>query len=153
MIENKSKKHRRYVQTETQMQAILMQGGLADARLQLGPRDPETAWLGTERVKTLLEIAQGLDQGLRAFGRRNLPLRDFLAQAHKEVDPKVDPRAGLLPLFRIDEGGQVKYLYTAEELEAEHNKRQSPAAASAPDAAAPGAGEAEVAASTPDGAK
>ena len=40
MIENKSsKKQRRYVQTETQMQAILIQGGLTDARLQLDAHD------------------------------------------------------------------------------------------------------------------
>jgi DNA gyrase subunit B len=107
MIESKSKKQRRYVQTETHMQAILIQGGLADARLQLDPRDPETAWLGAERLKTLLEIAQGLDQALRAFGRRNLPFREFLKLVH--------PTTGLLPLFRIEAGGQAAYRYTAEE--------------------------------------
>ncbi len=123
MIESKSsKKQRRYVQTEPAMQAILIQGGLTDARLQLGPRDSEDAWLGAERLKTLLEIAQGLDLALRAFGRRNLPLRDFLARANPAHDPKVDPKAGLLPLFRIEDNNQVRWLFTAEDLEAYHSK-------------------------------
>ena len=123
------KKERRYVQTEAAMQAILIQGGLADARLQLGDRDPEDAWVGGDRLKGLLEIGNGLDQALRAFGRRNLPLRDFLAWTHPEIDPKADPRAGLLPLFRIEDEGHASYLYTAEELEAYHQKHASAAAA------------------------
>jgi DNA gyrase subunit B len=114
MLENKSKKQRRYVQTEAKMQEILVQGGLTDARLQIGPDQAEPEWLGAEPLKLLFEIAQGLDQALRAFGRRNLPLRDFLKEAH--------PQTGLLPLFRIDEGGQVVYRYTAEELEAYHQE-------------------------------
>ena len=121
MIESKgSKKQRRYVQAEAQMQAILIQGGLTDARLQLDANAPEAAWLGTDRLKTLLEIAQGLDQALRAFGRRNLPLRSFLARANQAQDSKVDPKAGLLPLFRVEENNQEKWLYTAEDLEAYH---------------------------------
>jgi DNA gyrase subunit B len=125
------KKERRYVQTEAQMQAILIQGGLDDARLQLGDRDPEDAWIAGERLRTLLEIGQGLDQALRVFGRRNLPLRDFLAQAHPALDPRDDPRAGLLPLFRIEDEGHASYLYTAEDLEAYHQKHASAAAAEA----------------------
>jgi DNA gyrase subunit B len=125
------------------MQAILVQGGLTDARLQVGPRDPEADWLGADRLKTLLEIAQGLDQALRAFGRRNLPLRDFLARAYKEHDPTVDPKAGLLPLFRIEEGGHVTYLYTAEELEAEHQRHASAIAETEREARAGGTGEGE----------
>ena len=124
MIESKgSKKQRRYVQAEAQMQAILIQGGLTDARLQLDANAPEAAWLGADRLKTLLEIATGLDQALRAFGRRNLPLRSFLARANQAQDSKVDPKAGLLPLFRIEENNQEKWLYTAEDLEAYHQRR------------------------------
>jgi DNA gyrase subunit B len=111
------------------MQAILIQGGLADARLQLGDHDPEAAWVGDDRLRALLEIAQGLEQALRAFGRRNLPLRDFLARAHPGSDPKAEPLAGLLPLFRIEDEGHATYLYTAEELEAYHRKHGSALAA------------------------
>jgi DNA gyrase subunit B len=127
MIENKSKKQRRYVQTEAQMQTLLVQGGLGSAKLQVDPDQPEAEWLTGEPVKALFDIAQGLDQALRAFGRRNLPLRDFLKQVH--------PETGLLPLFRIDEGGQVVYCYTADELEAYHQEHRPVAAPPAPEAA------------------
>jgi DNA gyrase subunit B len=133
MIENKGKKQRRYVQTETAMQAILVQAGLTDGRLQVGLEQPEAEWLGAERLKALYDIAQGLDQALRAFGRRNVPLRDFLKEVHQ--------RTGLLPLFRIDDGGRVVYCYTAEELEAYHQEHAAssssePAAASQPEGTA-----------------
>jgi DNA gyrase subunit B len=136
MIESRgSKKQRRYVQAEAAMQAILIQGGLTEARLQLDANAPEAAWLGTDRLKTLLEIATGLDQALRAFGRRNLPLRNFLARANQAQDSKVDPKAGLLPLFRIEENNQERWLYTAEDLEAhhkdEHQRRAAESGASA----------------------
>jgi DNA gyrase subunit B len=123
------KKERRYVQTEAQMQAILIQGGLTDARLQVGDHDPESSWIGGDRLRSLLEIAHGLDQALRAFGRRNLPLRDFLARVHPALDPRDDPRAGLLPLFRIEEEAHVTWLYTTEELEAYHRSHASEAEA------------------------
>jgi DNA gyrase subunit B len=135
MIESKgSKKQRRYVQAEAQMQAILIQGGLADARLQLDASAPEAAWLSTDRLKTLLEIAQGLDQALRAFGRRNLPLRTFLARANQAPDPKVDPRAGLLPLFRVEENNQEKWFSTREEAYHRDGDHQTPAAEPGPSA-------------------
>jgi len=92
----------------------------------VGPDQPEAEWLGAEPLKALYDIAQGLDVALRAFGRRNLPLRDFLK--------RVSPRTGLLPLFRIDEGGHVTYCYTAEELEAYH--QEHPLAPAEPAAAA-----------------
>jgi DNA gyrase subunit B len=82
-----------------------------------------------ERLKALLEIATGLDQALRAFGRRNLPIRDFLARAHPALDPKQDPRAGLLPLFHVQDGEDL-WLYTAEELESYHQAQDPSASAS-----------------------
>jgi DNA gyrase subunit B len=140
LIETKSsKKQRRYVQAEAQMQAILIQGGLTDARLQLDANASEEAWLGAERLKTLLEIAQGLDQALRTFGRRNLPLRNFLGRANQAQDPKIDPKAGLLPLFRIEENNQEKWLYTAEDLEAYHQHRAAESGAKPPAEPDPGA--------------
>jgi DNA gyrase subunit B len=145
------KKERRYVQSEPQMQAILIQGGLADARLQLDPKDPEEAWLGGDRLRAALEIATGLDQGLRAFGRRNLPLRDFLKYLHPATDPKVDPRAGLFPLFRIMDADRETYLYTAEELEGYHQKEAAAAAAAiGPETLAAAEVEAETGAAATD---
>ena len=105
------KKQRRYVQTEAEMQGILNEVGLADARLEpSGATDPASPVEGP-RLKALLEVVTGLDNALRAFGRRNLPLRPFLARAHQE--------AGLLPLYHVQgfAGTEDAWPYTAEELE------------------------------------
>jgi DNA gyrase subunit B len=122
MIANK--KERRYVQTEAEMQGLLIENGLAGGRVEvMGGTSPgggePGATIEGERLKALLEIATGLDQALRAFGRRNLPIRDFLARAHPALDPRQDPRAGLLPLFHVQDG-EDRWLYTAEELESYH---------------------------------
>ncbi|MEJ7636624.1 MAG: DNA topoisomerase (ATP-hydrolyzing) subunit B [Singulisphaera sp.] len=117
-----TKKERRYVQTEGEMQGLLIANGLAGGRVEAmgatGGAEP-AATIDGERLKALLEIATGLDQALRAFGRRNLPIRDFLARAHPAVDTRQDPRAGLLPLFHVQDGEDL-WLYTAEELESYH---------------------------------
>jgi DNA gyrase subunit B len=134
-----SKKERRYVQTEAEMQAILIQTGLSGARLVPHGADPEAAGFGGDRLRALLEVVAGLDQGLRAFGRRNLPLRDFLAHAHAADDPRVEPRAGMLPLFLVEHDGRELYLYTADDLEA-YRRQHAPApdaARAAPEGAAP----------------
>jgi DNA gyrase subunit B len=105
------KKDRRYVQTDAAMHAILIEAGLVAAALRPAGSGPEDG-IGGERLKTLLEIATGLDGALRAFGRRNLPLRPFLALAH--------PTTGLLPLFHVQDRGADVWLSSAEELEAYH---------------------------------
>ena len=115
------KKNRRYVQTEAEMQGILNEVGLSDARLEpVGSAEAVTPIEGP-RLKTLLEIVTGLDNGLRAFGRRNLPIRSFLARVH--------PETGLLPLYHLQggPGGEDLWPYSAEELE---SRQQSQMAAS-----------------------
>jgi DNA gyrase subunit B len=112
------KKQKRYVQTEAEMQGILNEVGLLDARLEpWNVTDPSSIIEGP-RLQTLLEVVTGLDNGLRAFGRRNLPLRSFLARAHAET--------GLLPLYHIQgfAGTEDAWPYTAEELES-HQQAQS----------------------------
>jgi DNA gyrase subunit B len=125
-----TKKERRYVQTEAEMQGLLIENGLAGGRVEVvgAPGEAESyTMIEGDRLKALLEIATGLDQALRAFGRRNLPIRDFLARAHPAVDPRQDPRAGLLPLFHVQDGEDL-WLYTAEELESYHQAQDpSPA--------------------------
>ncbi|MEO6808259.1 MAG: DNA gyrase subunit B, partial [Isosphaeraceae bacterium] len=111
-----TKRERRYVQTETEMNAILVEIGLADARLIPQGTDGGEA-VEEGRLKTLLEIVSGLDLALRAFGKRNLPLRDFIGRAH--------PETSLLPLFHARTEDQDTWLYTAEESEA-YNLRQTP---------------------------
>jgi DNA gyrase subunit B len=119
------KKQRRYVQTEAEMQSILNEVGLADARLDPSgsngvavASDPSTAIEGP-RLKALLEIVTGLDNALRAFGRRNLPLRPFLARAHEQT--------GLLPLYHIQgfAGTEDAWPYSSEELEAHQQAQPS----------------------------
>jgi DNA gyrase subunit B len=123
------KKERRYVQTDAEMHAILVDLGLGDARLvPAGPgADGAAAAVEGARLRTLLEIVTGLDAALRAFGRRNLPLRPFLALAH--------PGTGLLPLFHVQNAEGDAWLYTAEELQS-YNQGRAPAA---PEESDPGA--------------
>ena len=102
------KKERRYVQTDAELYAILMDAGLGDSRLvPAGMDEDDPAVIGGDRLRTLLEISAGLDNALRAFGRRNLPLRAFLARAH--------PSTGLLPLYHGHHRGGEEWLYTSEE--------------------------------------
>lgn len=105
-----SKKERRYVQTDQEMQAILIQNGLASARLQPEKVADEAQWIVGDRLKILLEIVTHLDQGLRAFSRRNLPVREFLNRAH--------PVTGLLPQFYVKDESGEHWLYTMEEHDA-----------------------------------
>ena len=124
------KKERRYVQTEDQMQAILMNAGLADAVLvpadapiapdEEGPASRPGAIDG-ERLRHLVELGGAVEHGLRAFGRRNRSLREFLKYAHPAADAKADPRAGLLPLYLVeDEHGRESPFWTQEEFDAAH---------------------------------
>ncbi|WP_165075734.1 DNA topoisomerase (ATP-hydrolyzing) subunit B [Paludisphaera rhizosphaerae] len=125
------KKDRRYVQTEEQMTGILMSAGLADAVLV--PADAPVAdatdgptsipgAIDGERLKHLVELGGAIEHGLRAFGRRNRPLREFLGYAHPATDAKADHRAGLLPLFLIedDHGHETPY-WSQEEYDAAHD--------------------------------
>lgn len=105
-----SKKERRYVQTDQEMQSILIQNGLSGARLQPEGVADEVHWILGDRLKVLLEVVTHLDQGLRAFGRRNLPLREFLDRAH--------PATGLLPQFHVKDESGEHWLYTTEEHDA-----------------------------------
>jgi len=128
-----SKKDRRYVHTEDQMQSILMETGLAGAGLAAVPVPASrslTPTAGTgengaieptvimgDRLKSLLDLVSAIELGLRAFGRRNRSIRDFLALAHPAVDPKLDPRAGLLPQFLIEDKGREVPRWTEQECE------------------------------------
>jgi len=111
------KKERRYVQTDTAMQAILVERGLENARLQPAGVEDEAKGLGGDRLRDLHALVSSIDHALRAFGRRNLPLRSFLGRAHAAgagADPKLD---GLLPLYLVKDGTHEHWLYTAEALE------------------------------------
>ncbi|AGA24576.1 DNA topoisomerase (ATP-hydrolyzing) subunit B [Singulisphaera acidiphila] len=118
MISNR--KERRYVQTEPEMQAMLVESGLADARLQPYGVDDESLWIVGDRLRSLLDLVNAIGGGLKVFGRRNRPLRDFLAQAHAET--------GLLPQYLAVSRGVEIPLYTSSDLDAYHQEHPVPAA-------------------------
>ena len=112
------KKERRYVHGEDQMQAILIETGLAGASLHRAKPEGHTGEITGTRLQSLLNLVVGIEQGLRAFGRRNRSLREFLAMAYK---PKVDEsgnldcRDGLLPLFLVEHEGKEERFYSEKE--------------------------------------
>ena len=103
-----ARKERRYVQAESEMNAILMEAGLADAWLEPYPGETGTSLRGEQLVR-LIEISNGLETAIRAFGKRNIPLRGFLDRARGE-----DSR---LPLFQARDAQGEHWLYSNEELE------------------------------------
>jgi DNA gyrase subunit B len=112
------KKERRYVHAEDQMQAILMETGLAGALLRAtAPESTDRAKkISGDRLKGLLDLVASIEQGLRAFGRRNRSVRDFLAMAYKPEEPaKPDPRDGLLPLFLVEHEGKEERFYSEKD--------------------------------------
>ncbi|HWE35163.1 MAG TPA: DNA topoisomerase (ATP-hydrolyzing) subunit B [Isosphaeraceae bacterium] len=125
-----TKKERRYVQTEDQMQRMLLAKGLEDASLLR----PGAETLEGGKLAELVDLAGHLEASLRAFGKRNLPLREFLGHVH--------PESGLLPLFHIQGSDGEGWLYTTEDLEAYNRGRPDgdgagamPEGASEPEAA------------------
>ncbi|MGP0069320.1 MAG: DNA topoisomerase (ATP-hydrolyzing) subunit B [Isosphaeraceae bacterium] len=120
------KKERRYLHSEEQMQGILMETGLSGAELQVAvgagqEPDPAPA-IGGDRLKALLDLVAGIEQGLRAFGRRNRSLREFLGMAYKPgtdgTPPEgaaPDPLDGLLPLYLIEHQGKEEKFYTEKQ--------------------------------------
>jgi DNA gyrase subunit B len=71
-----------------------------------------------DRLKGLLDLVASIEQGLRAFGRRNRSVRDFLAMAYKPKtgdSDKPDPRDGLLPLFLVEHEGKEERFYSEKE--------------------------------------
>jgi DNA gyrase subunit B len=109
------KKERRYVHAEDQMQVLLMEAGLAGASLRWTDATGVAGEVEGERLKVLLDLVTGIEQGLRAFGRRNRSLRDFLAMAYPAPDSKINPLAGLLPLFLVEHQGKEVPLYSEAE--------------------------------------
>jgi DNA gyrase subunit B len=112
------KKERRYVHAEDQMQAILMETGLAGASLRRPHAGQHDAAIAGDRLKILLDLVAGVEQGLRAFGRRNRSLRNFLALAYgsrPDESAKPDVRDGLLPLFLVEHNGTEHAFYSEKE--------------------------------------
>ena len=107
------RKERRYVREESEMQAILMSNGLREASLKVLEEGPV---FEGEKLKALVEIMQSLENGLRAFGRRNIPLAQLIAQADVE-SPADSPHHGLLPLYLVQHGVTTRWVRDAVEAE------------------------------------
>jgi DNA gyrase subunit B len=112
------KKERRYLHTEDEMQATLIETGLAGASLRKADAQSHGDEIAGDQLRSLFDLVVGIEQGLRAFGRRNRSLSEFLAMAYV---PKVsdssnpDPRDGLLPLFLIEHEGREEWFYSERE--------------------------------------
>jgi DNA gyrase subunit B len=128
------KKERRYVQTDTEMHAILMDQGLAGARLRPAGPGPDGAAIEGDRLKRLVEVVATIENALRAFGKRNIPLRVLLARLNAE---------GLLPLYHVTGPDLDTWLYTSDELEA-YNQGRAPAAVGEAEPSEEGAPRARV---------
>ncbi len=116
------KKERRYLHQDDQMNAILMETGLAGAVLR--PAVPGRRRRPTRPARSRVTSSRrcwtwspAIEQGLRAFGRRNRSLREFLGMAHPaSPDPALpDPLDGLLPLYLIEDGGTEEKFYTEKD--------------------------------------
>ena len=110
-----SRKEKRYVREESQMQAILFENGLKEASLKVLETVAE---ISTESMKVLLELLTSVENGLRVFGRRNIPLPQLIAKARSGADVPED-QAGLLPLYLVQEaGGGMRWLHDSAEADA-----------------------------------
>jgi len=128
MVETR-KKDRRYVQSDVEMQNILVETGLANARLQPHNVEDETHWIIGDRLRALIELVNALEGGLRVFGRRNRPLRDFLAMAHPDTG-QLPVRLGIVqgvetPLYNDDDLIAFQQQYP-ETLTEEYEERPHP---------------------------
>ena len=112
------KKERRYVQTEPAMQAILVEAGLADARLVPAVGAGDGAAIEGDRLRILHDLVVAINASLNVFGRRNIPLRQFLGHAHPAADASADPKAGLLPLYLAVHDGIETPIYDSDGLAA-----------------------------------
>jgi len=112
------KKERRYLHTEDEMQATLIETGLAGASLRKADSEGYGGEIAGEQLKSLFDLVINIEQGLRAFGRRNRSLSDFLAMAYNPKFNdylKSDPRDGLLPLFLVEHEGREAWFYSEKE--------------------------------------
>jgi DNA gyrase subunit B len=135
------KKERRYVHAEAQMEAILVETGLAGAALRSTESEGSAGPIAGDRLRVIFDLVAGIEQGLRAFGRRNRSVRDFLAMAHPATDTKVSPYAGLLPLFLVEhEGTEIKFYSEKERQDyfSAHGLQLDPDAEFEPDSSSGG---------------
>ena len=100
-------KREEYVQTEPQLNAILLDLGLEGQAL-VRVKDKKT--FTPAQAKELLQLLTELEYLAHALGKKRVPLAEYLALRH--------PKTKRLPVYRVKLEGQLKYLYSDEELAA-----------------------------------
>jgi DNA gyrase subunit B len=105
------KKNVRFVQTADDMQKELVGRGLKGTRLAIYPRggSGEPRRVEGPEVANLLKIMTGLEEALSTLERRGVNLGKFLE--------RLDAQRGL-PTFHVLIGGQEKWCYTRQEVDA-----------------------------------
>ena len=100
-------KREEYIQTEPQLNDLLLDLGLEEQTL-VRVRDKKS--LTTAQAKELLQLLTGLEYLARGLDKKGIPLAHYLGQRH--------PKTKRLPIYRVKVEGATRYLYSDEELAA-----------------------------------
>ena len=115
------KKERRYVHAEDQMQAILMETGLAGASLRRADLDDGAAQSSVIVSRVWSSWSQVLSTGCvpsaGAIGHF-VTFLQWLTSRQSDGSGKPDPRDGLLPLFLVEHEGKEEKFYSEKERHA-----------------------------------
>jgi DNA gyrase subunit B len=104
------KKHIRFVQTAEEMRKELMNRGLHGTKLIINADEAHgrrPAGLEGENLGKLVQVLSELEDPLAILERRGLNLSALMAQA----------KDGVLPLYRVQLGGQTHWLHTADAVD------------------------------------
>jgi DNA gyrase subunit B len=115
-VAEKKKKEPRFVQTAEEMHKELVERGLKGTRLVVYPRvtvgapapPGEPRRIDGGELRELIELMGGLNDALETLERRGVNLASFLTRLTDKG----------LPVFRIHVGGQEKWCYSREEVDA-----------------------------------
>ncbi len=100
-------KREEYIQTEPQLNDLLLDLGLEEQTL-LRVRDKKS--LTTAQAKELLQLLTSFEYLARGLDKKGIPLAHYLGQRH--------PKTKRLPIYRVKVEGATRYLYSDEELAA-----------------------------------
>ncbi|MEM8727509.1 MAG: DNA topoisomerase (ATP-hydrolyzing) subunit B [Chlamydiota bacterium] len=94
------KKTSRYIHSEKEMDAYLLNLGIGDLDLRLASH---SRVLETDEVKTLLHSILEVEQLIASIERKGIPFREFLAARNDE---------GLFPRFHVILNGEDRFIYS-----------------------------------------
>jgi DNA gyrase subunit B len=109
------KKHTRFVATAEEMHADLMERGLKGTKLRIVPPvGSATRVLEGDALAGLTKLTAKLEDALQTLERRGLNLPTLLARTTEQG----------VPVFRVQLGGQEKWLHTLDEVDAFQESEQ-----------------------------